>query len=153
MAAPAGTWPLEQLFWRVAGPLVPDGASGSVMIAGRALCSMDGFELDLPATPENLAVFSCTGRQQGHQVERPERPGTAQQGTRSEGPGRRDYAGGIVPAPAVPAGDRPRRTGDARRGGGPDAAEQSLVARLVERHPGLFAGRVFLMDRNFSAIT
>jgi hypothetical protein len=34
-----------------------------------------------------------------------------------------------------------------------DAAEQSLVARLVERHPGLFAGRVFLMDRNFSAIT
>ena len=27
--------------------------------------------------------------------------------------------------------------------------EQALVARLVERHPELFAGRVFLMDRNF----
>ena len=23
-----GTWPLEQLFWRAAGPLVPDGAPG-----------------------------------------------------------------------------------------------------------------------------
>jgi hypothetical protein len=23
-----GTWPLERLFWRVAGPLVPDGAPG-----------------------------------------------------------------------------------------------------------------------------
>jgi hypothetical protein len=53
-----GTWPLEQLFWRVAGLLVPDGAPGSAMIAGRPLCSMDGFEIDLPATPENLAVFS-----------------------------------------------------------------------------------------------
>src|SRR5712692_6129259 len=42
-------------------PLVPDGAPGSVMIAGRPLCSVDGFEIDLPATPENLAVFSCTG--------------------------------------------------------------------------------------------
>ena len=56
-----GTWPLEQLFWRAAGPLVSDGAPGAVMIAGRPLCSMDGFELDVPATPENLAVFSCTG--------------------------------------------------------------------------------------------
>ena len=55
-----GTWPLEQLFWRVAGPLAEDGAPGSVMAAGRPLCSMDGFELDVPATPENLAVFSCT---------------------------------------------------------------------------------------------
>jgi hypothetical protein len=85
-------------------PAGAHGAPGSVMIAGRALCSMDGFELDLPATPENLAVFSRTGGQQGHQVERPGRSGTAQQGTRSEGLGRRGYAGGIVPAPAVPAG-------------------------------------------------
>ena len=30
-----------------------------------------------------------------------------------------------------------------------DAGEQSLVARLVRDHPGLFVGRVFLMDRNF----
>src|SRR5260370_19679719 len=30
-----------------------------------------------------------------------------------------------------------------------DAGEQSLVARLVREHPELFAGRVFLMDRNF----
>jgi len=30
-----------------------------------------------------------------------------------------------------------------------DAGEQSLVARLVRERPELFAGRVFLMDRNF----
>ncbi len=88
----------------VAGPLVPDGAPGSVMIAGRPLCSMDGFELDLPATPENLAVFSCTG---------------VSKDTRWEA--------------------------DAT-----DAGEQSLVARLVGQRPELFAGRVFLMDRNSS---
>ena len=34
-----GKWPLEQLFWRVAGPLVSDGAPGSVMIAGKPLCA------------------------------------------------------------------------------------------------------------------
>ena len=56
-----GAWPLEQLFWRAAGPLVADGAPGSVMIAGMPLCAMDGFEVALPATPENLKVFSCTG--------------------------------------------------------------------------------------------
>jgi hypothetical protein len=112
-----GSWPLEQLFWRVAGPLVPDGAPGSVMVAGRPLCSMDGFELDLPATPENLAVFSCPG-----------------------------------PFPHLRCLLVTARAGRALLGAAADtteAGEQALVARLVERHPELFAGRVFLMDRNF----
>jgi Insertion element 4 transposase N-terminal len=135
-----GTWPLEQLFWRVAGPLVPDGAPGAVMIAGRPLCSMDGFELDLPATPENLAVFSCTG---------------VSKDTQWNG-----QAGKSQAARAVPDGPFPHlrcllitaRAGRALLGAAADATdagEQSLVARLVRDHPGLFAGRVFLMDRNF----
>jgi hypothetical protein len=70
VAAAAGTWPLEQLFWRVAGPLVSDGAPG--------------------------------------------------------------------------LGDDSRAAADTT-----DTGEQSLVARLVRDHPELFAGRVFLMDRNF----
>ena len=112
-----GTWPLEQLFWRVAGPLVPDGAPGSVMIAGRPLCSMDGFEIDLPATPENLAVFSCPG-----------------------------------PFPHLRCLLVTARAGRAVLGAAADttdAGEQALVARLVRERPELFAGRVFLMDRNF----
>ncbi len=135
-----GTWPLEQLFWRVAGPLVPDGAPGAVMIAGRPLCSMDGFELDLPATPGNLAVFSCTG---------------VSKDTQWNG-----QAGKSQAARAVPDGPFPHlrcplitaRAGRAMPGAAADATdagEQSLVARLVRDHPGLFAGRVFLMDRNF----
>ncbi len=114
-----GTWPLEQLFRRVAGPLVPDGAPGSVMIAGRSLCSMGGFEIDLPATPENLAVFSCAG-----------------------------------PFPHLRCLLVTARAGRAVPGaaaGTTDAGEQALVARLVREHPELFAGRVFLMDRNFRA--
>ncbi len=112
-----GAWPLEQMFWRVAGPLVPDGAPGSVMIAGRPLCSMDGFEIDLPATPGNLAVFSCAG-----------------------------------PFPRLRCLLVTARAGRAVLGAAADATdagEQALVARLVREHPGLFAGRVFLMDRNF----
>ena len=135
-----GAWPLEQLFWRVAGPLVPDGAPGSVVIAGRPLCSMDGFELDLPATPENLAVFSCTG---------------VGKDTRWDG-----QAGKSQAAKVVPEGTFPHlrcllvtaRAGRAVLGAAADATdagEQSLVARLVRDHPELFAGRVFLMDRNF----
>ena len=135
-----GTWPVEQLFWRVAGPLVPDGAAGSVMIAGRPLCSMDGFELDLPATPDNLAVFSCTGASK-------DTPWNGQ-------------AGKSQAAKAVPGGPFPHlrcllvtaRAGRAVLGAAADATdagEQTLVARLVREHPELFAGRVFLMDRNF----
>ncbi|MGH3122966.1 MAG: transposase domain-containing protein [Streptosporangiaceae bacterium] len=140
-----GAWPLEQLFWRVAGPLVPDGAPGSVMIAGRPLCSMDGFELDVPATGKNLAVFSCTG---------------VSKDTRWQGQGGKGQLKTGQAGKAVPEGSFPHlrcllitaRAGRAVMGAAvdtTDAGEQSLVARLVREHPELFAGRVFLMDRNF----
>lgn len=145
-----GTWPLEQLFWQVAGPLVPDGAPGSVMIAGRPLCSMDGFEVDVPATPGNLAVFRCTGVSKDARWDR--------QG--GMGQGKKSQAGKGEGNPAATAGSFPHlrcllvtaRAGRAMLGAAADttdAGEQSLVARLVRDHPGLFAGRVFLMDRNF----
>jgi Insertion element 4 transposase N-terminal len=140
-----GTWPLEQLFWRVAGPLAGDGAPGSVMVAGRPLCSMDGFELDVPATPENLAVFSCTG---------------VSKDSRWKGQGTKGQAGKGQDVKVVQEGSFPHlrcllvtaRAGRAVLGAAADATdtgEQSLVARLVRDHPELFAGRVFLMDRNF----
>lgn len=149
-----GAWPLEQLFWRAAGPLVADGAPGSVMIAGRPLCAMDGFEIALPATPQNLKVFSCTG------VPKDARPGTEKKTAKAENGGRgRSTAKGK-------AGDEPAEgsfpclrcllvtflAGRAVLGAAADTTdlgEQSLVARLVRERPGLFAGRVFLMDRNF----
>jgi hypothetical protein len=135
-----GTWPLEQLFWRVAGPLVSDGAPGSVMIAGMPLCSMDGFELDVPATAKNLAVFSCTG---------------VGKDARWKGQDGKDQGAGVVPEGSFPHLRCllvTARAGRAVLGAAADATdtgEQSLVARLVRDHPELFAGRVFLMDRNF----
>jgi hypothetical protein len=101
---------------------------------------MDGFEIDLPATPGNLAVFSCTGV--------------------SEDTGRKGQGGKGHDAKAVLQGPFPHlrcllitaRAGRAIIGAAADATdagEQALVARLVERRPELFAGRVFLMDRNF----
>ena len=150
-----GTWPLEQLFWRAAGPLVSDGAPGAVMVAGRPLCSMDGFELDVPATPENLAVFSCTG------VSKDTRwAGRGGKGQRKKGRGTKGQPGKGKDAKAVLEGSFPHlrcllvtaRAGRAVLGAAADttdAGEQALVARLVRDHPELFAGRVFLMDRNF----
>ena len=136
-----GTWPLEQLFWRVAGPLAEDGAPGSVMVAGRPLCSMDGFELDVPAT----AVFSCTG---------------VSKDSRWKGRGTKGQVGKGQDVKVVQEGSFPHLrcllvtacAGRAVLGAAADATdtgEQSLVARLVRDHPELFAGRVFLMDRNF----
>jgi hypothetical protein len=145
-----GTWPLEQLFWRVAGPLVVDGAPGSVMVAGRPLCSMDGFELDVPATPENLAVFSCTGVSKDTRWE-----GQGGKGQRTKGRGTKGQAGKAVaegPFPHLRCLLVTARAGRAVLGAAVDATdtgEQSLVARLVRDHPELFAGRIFLMDRNF----
>ena len=139
-----GTWPLEQLFWRAAGPLAAGGTPGSVMIAGMPLCAMDGFEIALPATPENLKVFSCTG------VAKDARPGKEKKtakgksgpkgksdakGQNGGGKGEEEPGGGrIVPALAVPAGHLLHRPGGPRRGGGhhrprgADAAEAGLGA-------------------------
>jgi hypothetical protein len=144
-----GAWPLEQLFWRVAGPLVSDGGPGSVMIAGRPLCSMDGFELDLPATPQNLAVFSCTGVSKDT---RWKGQGGKGLGVKEQGARKGPDAGARGSFPHLRCLLVTARAGRAVLGAAADttdAGEQSLVARLVRDHPELFAGRVFLMDRNF----
>jgi hypothetical protein len=148
-----GSWPLEQLFWRAAGPLVSDGGPGSVMIAGRPLCSMDGFEVAVPATAANLAAFSRPA------ARKDARPGKGGSRTKA-GPGGKVSSGkdGAGEERAEESFPRLRcllvtaRAGRAVLGaaaGAVDTGEQSLVARLVRDRPELFAGRVFLMDRNF----
>src|SRR6266700_3857839 len=153
-----GTWPLEQLFWRAAGPLVADGAPGSVMIAGRPLCAMDGFEVALPATPENLKVFSCTGvpkdaepgKEKNVKGKKDGKGKNSAKAVKKDGKGKEEPAQGSFPhlrcllvtffAGRAVLGAAADTT---------DLGEQSLVARLVRERPELFAGRVFLMDRNF----
>jgi hypothetical protein len=145
-----GSWPLEQLFWRAAGPLASDGAPGSVMIAGRPLCSMDGFEVAVPATAANLAAFS---RPAARKDARP--AGKAGNGGNA-GPGEGQASAGEELAeesfPRLRCLLVTARAGRAVLGaaaGTVEVGEQSLVARLVRDHPELFEGRVFLMDRNF----
>jgi hypothetical protein len=149
-----GTWPPEQLFWRAAGPLAADGAPGPVMIAGMPLCAMDGFEIALPATPENLKVFSCTG------VARDTRPGKEKKTAEGKNGAKGKKGGGKGEEEPAADGSFPHlrcllvtffagRAVPGAAAGTTDPGEQSLVARLVRERPGLFAGRVFLMDRNF----
>lgn len=144
-----GRWPLEQLFWRAAGPLASDDAPGSVMIAGRPLCSMDGFEVAVPATRANLAAFSRPAAGKGA------RPAGKDRG-KSAGPGKEKAGSGKGEAeesfPRLRCLLVTARAGRAVLGAAADTVEtgeQSLVARLVRDRPELFAGRVFLMDRNF----
>lgn len=150
-----GSWPLEQLFWRAAGPLASDGAPGSVMIAGRPLCSMDGFEVAVPATGANRAAFS---RLAARKDARP--AGKAGNGTKAGPGGRKAGSGKASAGDELEEESFPRlrcllvtaRAGRAVLGAAADtveAGEQSLVARLVRDHRELFEGRVFLMDRNF----
>src|SRR5258708_24382028 len=102
------------------------------MIVGGRLCRMEAFELDLAATPENLAVFSCTG---------------VSKDTRWDG-----QAGKSQAARAVPEGPFPHlrcllvtaRAGRAMLGAAADATDAgwpSLVAGLVGQRPGVFGGR------------
>jgi hypothetical protein len=149
-----GTWPLEQLFWRAAGPLAADGTPGSVMIAGMPLCAMDGFEIALPATPENLKVFSCTGVAKDAKPGKEKETAKRKNGAKGRNGGRKGEeepaADGAFPhlrclLVTFFAG----RAVLGAAAGSTDLGEQSLVARLVREQPELFAGRVFLMDRNF----
>src|SRR6266508_934236 len=93
---------MQELFWLVAGPLVPaddgngdDDDGGPVLVlAGMPVCGIDGMLVALADTPANRARLGAV-------------------------------------------------TGKARAG------EQTLLARLIRRRPDLFAGRVFVFDRNF----
>src|SRR5487761_1467510 len=132
---------MEELFWLAAGPLAAaaagddddddddDDGSGSpvLVLAGMPVCGIDGMLVALADTPANRAMFGCTG-------------------TRSQkGPG-------SAPFPQLLAVVATARAGRARLGaitGRARAGEQTLLARLIRRRPGLLAGRVLVFDRNF----
>ena len=123
---------MEELFWKVAGPLAgdgnDDGDGGPVLVlGGMPVCGTGGVLVALADTPANRAMFGCTG-------------------TRSQkGPG-------SAPFPQLLAVVITARAGRAKLGaitGKARAGEQTLLARLIRRRPELFAGRVFAFDRNF----
>jgi hypothetical protein len=118
---------IEALFWRAAGPLIGDDEPSAVLLAGRMVCAADGMLVNAADTPANRKAFGCAGT-------------TAQE---------RD---GSAPFPQVRIVALTARAGRAMLGaicGRALAGEQTLLARLVRRRPGLFAGRVICFDRNF----
>ena len=125
LLVPAGL--MEALFWRAAGPFIADDEPSAVLLAGMMVCAADGMLVNVADTPQNRAMFGCTGT-------------AAQQGERS------------APFPQVRIVALTARAGRAMLGaicGRARAGEQALLARLVRRRPGLFAGRVVCFDRNF----
>jgi hypothetical protein len=122
---PAGL--MEAVFWQAAGPLIDDDEPSAVLLAGMMVCAADGMLVNVADTPQNRAMFGCTGT-------------AAQQGE------------GSAPFPQVKIVALTARAGRAMLGaicGRARAGEQALLARLVRRRPDLFAGRVVCFDRNF----
>jgi Insertion element 4 transposase N-terminal len=118
---------MESVFWEAAGPLVSDGGPPAVLLAGMAVCAADGMLVNLADTPENRAMFGCTG--------------TVEQDGE-----------GAAPFPQLRIVALTARAGRAMLGailGSTRAGEQTLLRRLARRRPDLFAGRVICFDRNF----
>ncbi len=114
---------LEGLFWQAAGPLIADGEPSAVMLAGRPVAAADGMLVNLADTPANRAFFGSTGT-----------------------------ADGSSPFPQLRIVAVTARAGRAMLGaitGQAGTGEQTLLRRLVQRRPDLFAGRVTCFDRNF----
>jgi hypothetical protein len=123
----AGPAPAEELFWRVAGPLIDDDAPSAVLPAQMPVHGIDGMLVNVAGTPANRAAFGCagTGTKKGY---------------------------GEAPFPQIQAVIVTARAARATVGaimGAARAGEQALLARLIRRRPELFAGRVFCFDRNF----
>ena len=118
---------MEDLFWQAAGPLIGDGEPSAVMLAGMTVLAADGMLVNLADTPENRAMFGCTGT-------------AAQEGE------------GAAPFPQLRIVALTARAGRAMPGavlGSSRAGEQTLLKRLARRRPELFTGRVTCFDRNF----
>ena len=118
---------MEALFWEAAGPLIGDDEPSAVLLAGMTVCAADGMLVNLADTPENRAMFGCTG--------------TAEQDGE-----------GAAPFPQLRIVALTARAGRAMLGailGSSHAGEQTLLRRLARRRPDLFAGRVTCFDRNF----
>jgi hypothetical protein len=114
---------LEALFWQAAGPLVSDDEPSAVLLAGMAVCAADGMLVNIADTPQNRAMFGSTGT-----------------------------GDDSAPFPQLRIVALTARAGRAMLGailGSSRAGEQTLLARLVRRRPGLVAGRVICFDRNF----
>jgi Insertion element 4 transposase N-terminal len=125
MLVPAGL--LEALFWQAAGPLIAGDEPSAVLLAGMMVCAADGMLVNVADTPQNRAMFGCTGT-------------AAQEGE------------GSAPFPQLRIVALTARAGRAMLGaicGRARAGEQALLARLVRRRPELFTGRVICFDRNF----
>src|SRR5712692_7844376 len=123
----AGPAPMEELFWLVAGPLIDDDAPSAVNLAGMPVCGIDGMLVNVADTPHNRAAFGCAGTKT-----------------------KKGY--GEAPFPQVQAVIVTARAARSTLGaimGRARAGEQALLARLIRRRPDLFAGRVFVFDRNF----
>ena len=118
---------MESVFWEAAGPLIGDDEPSAVLLAGMMVCAADGMLVNLADTPENRAMFGCTGT-------------AAQDGE------------GAAPFPQLRIVALTARAGRAMLGaivGSSRAGEQTLLRRLGRRRPELFAGRVICFDRNF----
>jgi len=118
---------VEALFWRTAGPLAGDDDPSAVLLAGMMVCAADGMLVNIADTPANRKAFGCTGT-------------AAQDGPES------------APFPQLRIVAVTARAGRAMLGailGSTRAGEQTLLARLIRRRPGLVAGRVICFDRNF----
>src|SRR5712692_1812493 len=111
---------MESVFWEAAGPLIGDDEPSAVLLAGMTVCAADGMLVNLADTPENRAMFGCTG--------------TAEQDGE-----------GAAPFPQLRIVALTARAGRAMLGaipGSSRAGEQTLLKRLARRRPELFAGRV-----------
>ncbi len=118
---------MESVFWEAAGPLIGDDEPSAVLLAGMMVCAADGMLVNMADTPENRAMFGCTGT-------------AAQDGE------------GAAPFPQLRIVALTARAGRAMLGaivGSSRAGEQTLLRRLGRRRPELFAGRVICFDRNF----
>ncbi len=118
---------MESVFWEAAGPLIGDDEPSAVLLAGMMVCAADGMLVNMADTPENRAMFGCTGT-------------AAQDGE------------GAAPFPQLRMVALTARAGRAMLGaivGSSRAGEQTLLRRLGRRRPELFAGRVICFDRNF----
>jgi hypothetical protein len=115
-----GDQAMQELFWRVAGPIVE---AADTRWHGLWVCGLDGFQARMPDTPANRAAFGSCGTS--------------------------DDSAPFPQARAVVATARAGRAVLGAAVDACDVGEQTLTWRLVKKRPALFGpGRVYLFDRN-----